>query len=288
MFMLLARVASMALKYDNNTDYQPTVLFCPDIKPRKESVICFEKIVQVPPKADRRASLKRFMSRIIAVKSANPVREVLGSPLTLPPGSKFQLQARALLGLSNIPNNRPDIRKVTVLTRRNGPTWINVPEVLRRIRVILNEANMKQRSLVATREEKHTAIIKYILVHGGFAEDLGRAHSSSCAVALQQVSTWSESWLVITPHGAHESNVVFMTPFASSGGLIEAFACGHKSDTFRVLATSAGVNYTSAHEMSFKDRLNCDRDQGRRYLDQPRRVRPNDGLFTALRIKLRE
>ena len=47
---------------------------------------------------------------------------------------------------------------------------------------------------------------------------------------VPKAAAWRASWLVVAPHGAHNSNVVFMAA-STGGGLVESFSCGHRSNT---------------------------------------------------------
>ena len=65
----------------------------------------------------------------------------------------------------------------------------------------------------------------------------GRPPSAYIGTTYLQVALWQRAYVMVTPHGAHVSNVVYMR--AGTGGLIESFNCGHTSDTYKRIAQVA-------------------------------------------------
>ena len=130
----------------------------------------------------------------------------------------------------------------------------------------------------------------YEFVDGGHAEDLavknirtsGGKDIYNCHIIAEQIKWWSKQWLVVSPHGAHETNVMFMNRI--SAGLVEAFACGHQSTSFSIFARYANVPYYAAHELDNGDRHGCNKSIGRKYLDKPRNIdSTHDTLYAIVR-----
>jgi len=155
---------------------------------------------------------------------------------------------------------------VTLITRRRGPVWSNREYVVSGLREAIHAANAR------------VGYNLYAFRDAGYAEDLGLM--DGCYQIIPQVRLWASSWLVLAPHGAHETNVVFMPE--DSGGLVEGFACGHQSGTFSELANYSMVAYRAAREIDNGGRLNCLKNNHRKYLDKPRSIRFEHDTMLAM------
>lgn len=258
-FALFARSAASAVRVSSFSDSRPgKVILCSDLMPRAGSYVCFQRIVGVAS-ADGRG-LSHYLIR--------PPRHGVY-------GAQFSHAALRILGMPQFSQTmKGSDLVVTLMTRKTGPRWINEKFVVESLQSLLEKRNALRGG----------ADRKYVLRYAGDAELIGVR--DGCVHARDQVSLWRDSWLVIAPHGAHESNVVFM--HQESEGLVEAFACGHRSGTFKRLATAAGVKYRAAREKSSSRRSNCEKDLGRTYLDEPRVIDfDHDTLLSVVEDALR-
>lgn len=149
------------------------------------------------------------LRRLTGSRVHKAIREVVGLPPPAPSSSGVSPR-----------------RQVVLLTRRTQSIWVNRQAMVR---------SMRQTSLFSGAD----------FLDAGDAEDLGLS-DEGCYLAAPQVALWSSAWLVVSVVGAHESNVVFMSP--DSAGLLESFNCGHNTRTYANLATAAGVPYTPTRE----------------------------------------
>jgi hypothetical protein len=180
-----------------------------------------------------------------------------------------QLLGVDLLGMTPLDPQYDDhkhARFVTLLTRRSGPIWSNREYVASGLRKAIYRANTR------------LGYNLYVFRDAGFAEDLGL--KDNCYRIRPQIDLWASSWLVLAPHGAHETNVLFMP--GSSGGLVEGFACGHQSGTFSDLANYSQVAYRAAREIDNGDRHNCLKNNHRKYLDKPRSIQFEHDTMLAM------
>jgi len=253
--------ASIAVGSAKDRKNRPHILFCDDVQPRKKKsgveVVCFDSIVEIGPALASHG--------VIALDGQNVQVEM----------PKFHhLVGVTVLGMAVDPavkwSSSPAKRVVTLLTRRHGPIWTNREHVKSELRKAVDQANaMSGRNL-------------YLFRDAGFAEDIGLEKRIGCYRIREQLLLWASSWLMIAPHGAHESNVMFMSK--TSGGLVEGLACGHQSDTFAVLAKFAQVPYHDAHELDNGDRHGCGNNQGRKYLDKARTINfDHDTLLSVVK-----
>lgn len=265
-FIALARAAVLPLQQagvsissTQNRKDRPHILLCDDVQPRKRNpaleVVCFDSIVEIGP--------------ALASHGVIPL-DKQSAQADMP---KFHhLVGVKLLGMAGDPaiswSLSPLKRVVTLLTRRHGPVWVNREYVKSEIRNAVNQANAKNGRNI------------YLFKDAGFAEDIGLEKQGGCYRIREQLLLWATSWLMIAPHGAHESNVIFMSK--SSGGLVEGLACGHQSDTFTGLARFAQVPYHDAHELDNGDRHGCGTNQGRKYLDKARAINFNHDTMLSV------
>ena len=267
-FIALARAAVLPLQQagvtissTQNLKDRPHMLLCDDVQPRKRNleleVVCFDAIVEIGP------ALASHGVMLIP-------QDKQSAQLDMP--NFHHLVGVTLLGMAGDPaiswSSSPAKRVVTLLTRRHGPIWTNREYVKSELRNAVNQANA-----VNGRNA-------YIFKDAGFAEDIGLEKHGGCYRIREQLLLWATSWLMIAPHGAHESNVMFMS--RSSGGLVEGLACGHQSDTFAGLAKFAQVPYHDAHELDNGDRHGCGNNQGRKYLDKARAINFNHDTMLSV------
>ena len=148
------------------------------------------------------------------------------------------------------PSTRPP-RTVTLLLRsanlnrpakRAGPAWAN------------------SRELAASLERWLSA------EHPGWAlQTVALAHAFSFA---SQFRTAQHSGVLVGAHGASLTNGVFQRDGAA---LLEVLNCGHRSNTYRKLATNRGLFYASATKAGQgPGGADCGRDLGRRHVDTRR------------------
>ena len=81
-----------------------------------------------------------------------------------------------------------------------------------------------------------------------------------------QLALYSNTSLLVSPHGAQLTNVVFMPDAAA---VIELLTCGYYSDTYRKFAVEAGLRYYASRDPA----PGCDRDLGKRHHNDDRPVR---------------
>lgn len=157
--------------------------------------------------------------------------------------------------------------------RRSGPVWKNHEYVKSELQMAVAKANEQYEEEI------------YVFKDVGFAEDVGLDLRTGCYKIREQLLLWATSWLVVSPHGAHDTNLMFMSK--TSGGFVEGLACGHQTRTFLDLAKFAQVPYHDAHEQDNGNRHNCRTDQGRKYLDKPRTINfTHDTMLAVVNLVL--
>jgi len=273
-FEALARAATQGLRAAGVDVVNPLSLYCADVAPRifqngSHSVACFEAVVFATP---QRGMFTRDLVNLTGTERAlrSDAWEVLGKPRPRDPKIGAAL-AEATLGH----------RVVALLTRRGGPVWKNRGYVVGALEKAVRDANEALRVMAASSMSSHQRTFAFVDL--GHAEDLGA--SNNCVHSAEQAAAWQSSWLVIAPHGAHSSNVIFMN--STSAGLVESFSCGHSSNPYELLARASGVPYSDAHELDDERQRKCGTDLGRRHLDEPRAVDfDHDTLLEVVRLKL--
>jgi len=210
-------VSSSASPFELAND---ALLLCPDLAAPPGSYICFDGLVRV-----RWAEPARTHGLMLALSALNHRSDARSRRRS---ARRLHEAMRLVVGLPPPPRigaGSPQRRLVVLLTRRTQSVWINHAAMADSFRQAVESAGAEFRD-------------------AGDAEELGV--SGGCYRAAPQVELWSGAWLVVSPVGAHESNVVFMRP--DSAGLLESLNCGHDTMTYNVLATAAGVPYAAARE----------------------------------------
>ena len=93
-----------------------------------------------------------------------------------------------------------------------------------------------------------------------------------------QLALYSNTSLLVSPHGAQLTNVVFMPAGAA---VVEVLNCGHFTDVPKKLALECGLRYVATQD----PRPGCDAIIGKRHQDDDRNV-TIDELRPALRAAL--
>ena len=94
----------------------------------------------------------------------------------------------------------------------------------------------------------------------------------------QQFRMAQSSHILVGAHGASLTNALFMR---DEGAVVEVLNCGHRSNTYRRLATNRGLFYASATPSGKLLKSDCSNDLGRRHVDT-RRSLPLSELTPAL------
>ena len=94
----------------------------------------------------------------------------------------------------------------------------------------------------------------------------------------QQFRMAQSSHILVGAHGASLTNALFMR---DEGAVVEVLNCGHRSNTYRRLATNRGLFYASATPSGKLMKSDCSKDLGRRHVDT-RRSLPLSELTPAL------
>ncbi|KAJ8605094.1 hypothetical protein CTAYLR_000379 [Chrysophaeum taylorii] len=140
-------------------------------------------------------------------------------------------------------------RRVTLLlrslgggaARRAGPCWPNAPSLRRELEAWLR-SNHPRWSLEVVA--------------------LGHAFSFQSQIALAE-----RTGVFVGAHGAALVNALFAPPGAA---LVEVLNCGHRSNTYRMLATNRGLSYFAAPRGGWFRGDDCSRDLGRKHVDTRR------------------
>ena len=203
----------------------PNIHFCSE---RQHNYICMQRAIYVAP-----ASIELFAYRLLLVL----------------PAVRFENRPRHFcepwkenaLRLAGYPSKTPPVtssngkKLVVLLTRRSQSVWKNRAEVAAKLRKTIEGRG-------------------YAMHDAGEAEDLG--NHDGCYRAYPQIDLWRRAWLVISPVGAHLSNVVFMQPGVSAGLLVSQ-NCNFNTSVYRTLAACCGVKYRAAEEFIDNDGHHC-------------------------------
>jgi hypothetical protein len=196
------------------------LLLCPDIAAPRDHYTCFEGLVRA-----RWSETSRTWGMGVALEEITQLASASSRQQT---GQRMQRAMRALLAMPPPAPVEPGLspRRVVLLTRRTQSAWVNRHAMTRAMRQVATLAGAR-------------------FTDAGDAEDLGLTEDG-CYRAAPQVELWAGAWLVLSVVGAHESNVIFMSP--ESAGLLESLNCGHHTQTYATLAAAAGVPYAAARE----------------------------------------
>ena len=218
-YVALARVAAMAaaraLGKEQPRALRSIMLYCQDIE---QGDACFEAVMFLAP-----GKLTTTLASYAPGSDMNIPADVLRV------GAQWQSDMRAMLGLP--PPAPLAERPVLLLTRKNGPSWLNRDDVARELRQRVRSRGLKfvdaGHAEDLGREVLTTGwmVRKVRAGHGSeFGISGGRAHGrrsknptgararallagtsgeSVCYRIEDQVRLWANASLVITPHGAH-------------------------------------------------------------------------------------
>ena len=136
--------------------------------------------------------------------------------------------------------------------RRAGPGWSNSMELVKELQAHLAA------HFPSWRLEVHTAAHLF-----AFRQQLRMAQNTGVLVGA---------------HGASLTNALFLS---DASAVVEVLNCGHRSNTYRRLATNRGLFYASATPSGKLMRSDCSLDLGRRHVDT-RRTLPLSELAPPL------
>ncbi len=224
-YVALARVAAMAaaraLGKEQPRALRSSMLYCQDLE---QGDACFEAVMFVAP------------GKLVNTLSSYSLGYAPGGDLKFPAevlrvGAQWQSDMRTMLGLP--PPAPLAERPVLLLTRKNGPSWLNRDDVARELRQRVRSRGLKFVDAGHAEDlgrELLTSGWKVRKVRAGRGSEAGvriggqRSHrrrskkpASARARALlagtsgenvcyrieDQVRLWTNASLVITPHGAH-------------------------------------------------------------------------------------